>query len=176
MADTTLEPTVVALLDWQGRLVWTSREVKRRELGLAAFEYVRADQREMAKAAVEAAVTRRKQFQMQVVDEFGDHYRVWVWPLDSPDVAVCALAIHVPEELALLTSREQDCLKLLGYGVSPTKIAAQLRIGVSTVHTHLRRAREKLKLPSLEALISFAARHCGTFSSSPMEHAVEAAH
>ena len=127
MVDTTAEPTVVALLDWQGRLVWTSREVRRREMGLAAFEYVRADQREMAKAAVEQAVQRRKQLQLQVVDDFGDHYRVWVWPLDSPDVAVCALAIHVPEELALLTAREQDCLKLLGHGVAPAKIAAQRR-------------------------------------------------
>jgi DNA-binding CsgD family transcriptional regulator len=78
-------------------------------------------------------------------------------------VAVCALAVHMPDELALLTSREQDCLKLLAYGMSTAKIAAKLKIAVSTVHTHFKRARDKLNLSSLEALISFAARHCDTF-------------
>lgn len=44
-------------------------------------------------------------------------------------------------------------------GFDTQQIAARLDVSLSTVHTHLRRAREKLKLPSVEALISFAARY-----------------
>jgi len=38
-------------------------------------------------------------------------------------------------------------------------IAKELDIGLTTVHTHLRRSRTKLGLPSVEALIAFAARY-----------------
>jgi DNA-binding CsgD family transcriptional regulator len=166
MSDMTPEATVVVLLDWQGKVVWYSSENPQRALGYAAEEYVRVDQQAMVKEAVHQVVVHRKSQQYQVVAESGESYRVWLWPLDSPEVAVCALAIHVPRELALLTNREQDCLMLLAQGWPVGRIADRLGIAVSTVHTHFRRAREKLNLPSLEALISFAARHCDTFPSS----------
>jgi DNA-binding NarL/FixJ family response regulator len=169
MSVVTREATIVVLLDWQGRVVWISSENPRRDPGQAAEEYVRADDRAKVHEAVTQVVQHRRSQQLQVVNDVGDHYRAWLWPLDSPDVAVCALCIHVPEELALLTNREQDCLKLLAYGLTVEKIAERLQIAVSTVHTHFRRAREKLNLPSLEALISFAARHCDTFANSPIE-------
>ena len=42
----------------------------------------------------------------------------------------------------------------------PTRdIAKELDIGLTTVHTHLRRSRTKLGLPTAEALIAFAARY-----------------
>lgn len=169
MSGATREATVVVLLDWQGRLVWSSSENPRRNAGGLAAEYVRAEDQEMAAAAVKDVVAHRRQHELQVVGASGDHYRVWLWPLDSPDVAVCALCIHVPDELALLTSREQDCLKLLAHGMSASTIADKLQIAVSTVHTHFKRAREKLKLPTLEALISFAARYSDTFPRGPHE-------
>ncbi len=171
MPGTTREATIVVLLDWQGRVVWVSSENPRREPGQAAEQYVREDFRATVQEAVAEVVNHRKSQELQVVNEIGDHYRVWLWPLDSPDVAVCALAVHVPDELALLTNREQDCLKLLAYGLSAGKIAAKLKIAVSTVHTHFKRARVKLGLSSLESLISFAARHCDTFSH-PLEEQV----
>jgi DNA-binding NarL/FixJ family response regulator len=163
MSGVTQETTVVVLLDWQGRVVWVSAENPREDLGEAAEFYVCKEDQQRVAEAVADVVKHRRSHEMQVVDDKGKHYRSWMWPLDSPEVAVCALVIHVPDELALLTSREQDCLKLLGTGWNADRIAKQLNIAVSTVHTHFRRAREKLKLPSLEALISFSARHCSTF-------------
>lgn len=47
----------------------------------------------------------------------------------------------------------------MAQGVESQEIARQLDVSLSTVHTHMRRAREKLGLPSLGALISFAARY-----------------
>ncbi len=130
---------------------------------------MQANQRGQARKAMNEVITHRKPQELQLTNDRGDHYRVWLWPLDSPEVAVCALCIHLPDELVLLTSREQDCLKLLAHGMSAGKIAQRLSIATSTVHTHFRRAREKLKLPSLEALISFAARHCDIFPNLPGE-------
>lgn len=169
MSGATREATVVVLLDWQGRLVWSSSESPQKRAGGFAAEYVRAADQEMVAAAVKEVVAHRRSQALQVISDAGDHFRVWLWPLDSPDVAVCALCIHVPNELALLTSREQDCLKLLAHGMSASTIADKLQIAVSTVHTHFKRAREKLKLPTLESLISFAARYSDAFPRGPHE-------
>jgi DNA-binding CsgD family transcriptional regulator len=97
---------------------------------------------------------------VSVVNMDGLHFRCWMWPLDSPEIAVCALGMSVPKELADITEREMSCLQLLALGLPVTEIAERLDISVSTVHTHLRRAREALKLDHFEALISFAARFC----------------
>lgn len=83
-----------------------------------------------------------------------------MWPLDSPDVAVCVLGMRIPAELGRLTKREKECLELLARGTETRDIAKQLDVSLSTVHTHLKRSREKLGLPNVEALISFAARYC----------------
>ena len=170
MPDVTPEATIVVLLDWQGRLVWVSSEDPQAELGQSAESYVREDFREMVAEAMTEVVTHRRSQELQVVSPLDEHFRVWMWPLDSPDVAVCALCLHIPDTLSKLTSRELDCLKLLAHGWSVGKIANRLEIAVSTVHTHFRRAREKLDLPSLEALISFAARHCDTFPNTMSNH------
>jgi DNA-binding CsgD family transcriptional regulator len=165
-SDGPQEATTVALLDWQGNLVWVSSENPRVDLGRPGEFYVREEDRAKVAEAMVDVVKHRRSHELNVVGDQGGCYRVWMWPLDSPDVAVCALCIHVPDELALLTSREQDCLSLLAHGWSASKIAKRLNIAVSTVHTHFRRSREKLNLPSLEALISFAARHSHTFPDS----------
>jgi hypothetical protein len=51
-------------------------------------------------------------------------------------------------------------LQWLSGGYSTREIAEELDIGLTTLHTHMRRCREKLGLPSSDALISFAARYC----------------
>jgi DNA-binding CsgD family transcriptional regulator len=85
-----------------------------------------------------------------------------MWPLHEPDIAICLLAMQIPSELSLITERERACLKCLAQGMSTKQIVKKLEIGLTTVHTHLRRCREKLGLDSAEALIGFAARYFGT--------------
>ena len=75
-----------------------------------------------------------------------------------PDLPVI-LALRIPSELALLTDRERACLRCLARGMSTRDIAEELSIGLTTVHTHLRRTREKLAQSSAEALIGLAARY-----------------
>ena len=91
---------------------------------------------------------------------YGGTYRGWLWPLEWPDAAVCILAVKIPQELALLTPREHECLVHLSRGSSVNDLARQMDVSPSTVDTLLRRARVKLKLKSAEELTSFAARYC----------------
>jgi DNA-binding CsgD family transcriptional regulator len=90
-------------------------------------------------------------------------------------VAVCILGTRVPSELALLTERERECLEWLGQGYETRAIAEKLDVGLNTVHTHLKRAREKLGLTGMQALTSFAARYCypthQPLSASPLASA-----
>jgi two-component system nitrate/nitrite response regulator NarL len=67
---------------------------------------------------------------------------------------------RINTELSLLTARESECLELLAQGVDSREMARELDVSLSTVHTHLKHAREKLGLPNVESLISFAARYC----------------
>jgi DNA-binding CsgD family transcriptional regulator len=125
------------------------------------WNYLAAESQLMAKEALSRVVTLRENRVLEIANNQGRHCRVWLWPLNAPDIAVCVLGVAIPAELSRLTERERECLQWLGGGHSTREIAEQLDIGLTTLHTHLRRCKEKLGLPTSDALISFAARYCG---------------
>jgi DNA-binding CsgD family transcriptional regulator len=149
----------VMLCDWRGRCVWVSAENVPVKIGGSIWERLTTESQQATKVALGQVVTVRETQQLEVVDQNGDRFRGWLWPLDSPDVAVCVLGMRVPRNLDQLTERERQCLELLAQGIATRQIAEQLDVSVSTVHTHMKAAREKLGLRSLEALISFSARY-----------------
>jgi DNA-binding CsgD family transcriptional regulator len=111
------------------------------------------------RTALAGVVTLQRESMIEVESDRGNHFRFWMWPLKDPAVAVCILALRIPSELALLTNRERECLCCLAQGMSTRDMAGELKIGLTTVHTHLRRSREKLGVGSAEALIGIAARY-----------------
>jgi DNA-binding CsgD family transcriptional regulator len=158
-SDVTLEGTYVGLCDWHGRVVWKSGSGHRLQIGEELWKNVASRSKESLKNAVASAVTLREHHMLEVENDLNEHFRVWMWPLNDPDIALAILAMRIPSELALLTNREVACLRCLAQGMSTRDISEELDIGLTTVHTHLRRSREKLGLTTGEALISFAARY-----------------
>jgi two-component system, NarL family, invasion response regulator UvrY len=74
----------------------------------------------------------------------------------SPALWRRVLAGMSPSSNAPLTPREYDVLCLIALGFTVKEIAAQLDLGVSTVHTHRTRILEKLKLRSDVELSHYA--------------------
>jgi DNA-binding CsgD family transcriptional regulator len=158
-SDVTLADTYVVLCDWRGHVVWKSGTSDRVAIGEEIWKHASDSSIEPLQTALASVVTLREKCTIEVESDCGDHFRFWMWPLNDPEIAVCILALRIPSELALLTDRERECLGCLAQGRSTSDIAKELSIGLTTVHTHLRRSREKLGLESAEALIGFAARY-----------------
>lgn len=148
------------LCDWRGRCVWVSTDNYAIKPGEFVWEHLAAESQQHIKDLLGRVVTSRETQVVEVFDQHGDRFRGRMWPLDSPEIAVCLLGIRIPSQLALVTARERECLELLAKGIETKLIAKQLDVSVSTVQTHLKRIREKLGLPTSEALASFAARYC----------------
>jgi DNA-binding CsgD family transcriptional regulator len=150
----------VLICDWMGRLTWSSKEDLYQAYGDLAWNYVPESDRDKYREAFSRATTLRRRQQIDASCIFGGRYRGWLWPLDWPDAAVCILAMRIPNEMALLTPREHESLKLLSRGATAGQLAKEMDVSASTIHTLLRRARVKLKLKTSEELMSFAARYC----------------
>jgi DNA-binding CsgD family transcriptional regulator len=160
MSDAFLAETFVMLCDWRGRCAWANGGDLPVKVGEFVWDHLSPESSKQAKHTIGQVVAIRESQELEVVHQNGERFRAWLWPLDSPDMAVCILSLRIPADLGQLSERERDVLKWLAQGLEPRTIAEKLDVSASTVHTHLKHAREKLGLPSLEALISFAARYC----------------
>jgi DNA-binding CsgD family transcriptional regulator len=158
-SDVTLVDTYVLLCDWHGQIAWKSGTGDRAQIGDEIWKHAVNRSKDGLRGAVASVVTLRENCVLDVEGDRNEHFRFWMWPLNDPEIAVCILARRIPNELALLTEREKACLMCLSQGKTTRAIAKELKIGLTTVHTHLRRSREKLGLGSGEALIGFAARY-----------------
>jgi DNA-binding CsgD family transcriptional regulator len=150
----------VLLCDWRGHVVWSSTPNLSISGGDLAWQNLAPDSQRQAQETLARVAMLRQPQTLAVVNQEGMHFRCWLWPLDAPETAVCALCREVPSTLDELSDRELECLQLLAQGLPTKTIAEQLDLSTSTLHTHLSRARTKLNLDNLEALISFAARYC----------------
>lgn len=160
MPNATMGETFVVLCNWRGRCIWTSAFDHPLTIGEFVWSHLTAASQADAKRALAEVVTLRENKQVEVVNRRGERFRGWLWPLDSPEVAVCVLGVRVPRELKRLSGRERQCLEFLARGMETKLMAKEFDVSISTIHTHLKRAREKLGLPNIEALISFSARYC----------------
>ena len=167
MSDTTLDGTNVAICDWHGRVIWVGGRMALVQPGEFAWQYIVEEQQELCKIAVSRVVTLGEKQVLDCDNKNGDHFRVWAWPLNSPEMAICILSVIMPRELKLLSKRERETLSLLALGHDTNEIAEELEVSLSTVHTHLRRSREKTGSRNLESLAAFAARYCHPGQGTP---------
>ena len=65
---------------------------------------------------------------------------------------------HVEDNLALLTDRECEVLRLIAQGKRNKEIAIELSVSVNTVETHRKHIMEKLDLHNTAEIVRFAVR------------------
>ncbi|WP_182866793.1 helix-turn-helix transcriptional regulator [Rhodopirellula sp. JC639] len=160
MSDVILDGINVTICDWRGHLVWRSADKPSWKPGDLVWKHLVSESMHDAKQAFAKVVALGEAATLELENKRGHHFRVWLWPLERPEIAVCMLSVMIPKELKTLTEREREILGLLALGYPTREIAEKLDVSASTVHTHLRRARQKLSLPSVESLTGFAARYC----------------
>jgi DNA-binding CsgD family transcriptional regulator len=160
MHDAIIDGTCVSICDRRGQVIWRSGREAIGRPGNFAWQYLSKESVEKAKLAFAKVVSLREETSLEMENRRGKHFRAWLWPLDQPDIAVCILSVSIPRQLKDLTTREREILGLLAMGRTTKEIAEELDISASTVHTHLRRSRDKLSMTTVEALIGFAARFC----------------
>ena len=174
MSGRTHFVTTVTLCDAAGRMIWTSSPNPAYKPGPFLWEYASPEDRESSKNAVSRVVVLREPQEFDASTLVGEHYHVWMWPLNSPELAVCILGVQIPAEMKSLRARERTSLELLAEGRTTGEIAKAMGVSVSTVHTHFRRARKKLKLRSMDGLIGVAARYCYP-ATAPLSNSMLAA-
>lgn len=156
----SLPGTHAMICDWQGKVIWQSQSGIMTQVGDLIWQYVRDDYRESVRSAVARCVTLGEAQTGETFNQRDEYFRIFSWPLMSPDAAMFVLLVRLPEMIADLTEREREVVNFLGSGVRAKEIAEILDLGTTTVHAALKSAREKLGLENQESLIGFAARYC----------------
>ena len=97
-SDVTLADTYVGLCDWHGQLVWKSGPATRVQVGEYLWAHATQEvERHQMRAAVASVATLREIRTLEVENDRQEHFRLWLWPLNDPEIAICVLARRIPE-------------------------------------------------------------------------------
>src|SRR6187397_3062336 len=107
MSDVTLRGTFVMFCDWRGLCTWRSNEEIRLKLGDPIWTELSPESRGQIQTGLGQVVTQRLSQRLEVVNTSGDRFRCWLWPLESPENAVCILGMRLPPKIDQLTDRER---------------------------------------------------------------------
>jgi len=140
-------------------MIWTNHPNPAYEPGVPVWDYADEANRELVKDQIARALFLNEAQEFEASNTAGEHYHVWIWPMKAENLGVCVVGVRMPDEIKLLTPRERECLEMLAQGHATSEIASAYDVSVSTVHTYMKRAREKLQLSSMEQLIAFASRY-----------------
>jgi DNA-binding CsgD family transcriptional regulator len=140
-------------------MIWTNHPNPNYAPGVPVWDYADAQNRERVKDQVARAAFLNEPQEFEAPNDQGEYYHLWVWPMKTANLGVCVVGLRMPNEIKLLTPRERECLEMLAQGKRTADISKKYDVSVSTVHTYVKRSREKLRLSSMEQLIAFAARY-----------------
>ena len=159
-----LSDSAVLICDFRGQVIWSSKENDNQKTAQFAWSESQPEDIEKFKSMISRSVAFGTCTTGEIHCRLGPVYRVWVWPLNSAEMSVCILGCQFPKELSRLSPSERKLMGQMSIGKSVRQLAQSFEIKVSTVHSHLRRIREKLKLESHEAVFSFAGKYCSPLS------------
>lgn len=148
----------VAICDWNGIVKWRSNNTIKTQVGDQGWSNMIPGDAEAFKNAFARTASLHERHMLEIESLNGLRYRIWMWPVGNPDLAVCTFNLLIPVEIGLLTDRERQFMELLAKGNQLKQIASRLDVSINTVHAHLRNVRTKLGLKAPNEVVSFAAR------------------
>lgn len=156
----TLKPgdAFVAICDWNGTVKWLSNDTIKTQVGDLGWSNMPPADAERFKEAFARTATLHERHIVEIASLNGLRYRIWMWSIGNPDLAVCTFNLMIPTEVEQLTDRERSFLELLAQGLSMKELACKLDVSINTVHAHMRNVKAKLSLGSPNEVIAFAAR------------------
>lgn len=156
----TLKPgdAFVAICDWNGIVKWLSNHTIKTQVGDLGWCNLVPGDAERFKQAFARTATLQERHIVEIASVNGLRYRIWMWSIGNPDLAVCTFNLMIPTEIDQLTDRERHFLELLAEGLAMKEIASTLDVSINTAHAHMRNVKAKLSLGSPNEVIAFAAR------------------
>jgi DNA-binding CsgD family transcriptional regulator len=148
----------VAICDWKGVVRWLSNHTIKTQVGDLGWSNMVEESAERFKEAFARTATLHERRSLEISSKNGLRYKIWMWSVGNPDLAVCTFNLLIPTEIELLTAREREFMEELGKGVALKQIAQSLDVSVNTLHAHLRNIKLKLKLGGTSEVVSFASR------------------
>lgn len=156
----TLKPgdAFVAICDWNGTVKWLSNHSIKTQVGDLGWINMIPGDAERFKEAFARTATLHERHIVEIASLDGLRYRIWMWSIGNPDLAVCSFNLMIPTEVDELTEREREFLEFLAQGLAIKEIACKLDVSINTVHAHMRNVKAKLSLSSPNEVVAFAAR------------------
>lgn len=161
----------VAICDWKGTVKWLSNQKIKTKVGDFGWVNMIPADAERFKQAFARTATLHERHVLEIQSLNGLRYRIWLWSIGNPDLAVCTLNLLIPNQIQTLSPRERQFMELLGNGQATKEIATAMDVSVNTAHAHMRNIKTKLELSSTLEVLSFAARF---FQQKPDEFAFPA--
>lgn len=148
----------VAISDWNGVVKWLSNRSIKTQVGDLGWSNMIPDDAEKFKLAFARTASLHEKSIVEIESLNGLRYRIWMWSIGNPEMAVCTFNLLIPSEIKSLTPRERELMEHLSNGVALKQIAALLDVSVNTVHTHLRNIKSKLKLSGTSEVAAYAVK------------------
>ena len=146
----------VAICDWNGVVKWLSNHTIKTKVGDLGWSNMPPEDAEKFKQAFARTASLHEKAQVEIESLNGLRYRIWMWSIGNPDLAVCTFNLLIPSEIKLLTAKERELMEQLATGSTIKQIAANLDVSVNTLHTHSRNIRSKLKLGGSGEVAAYA--------------------
>ncbi len=148
----------VAICDWNGVVRWLSNHTIKTQVGDLGWSNMIPGDDERFKAAFSRTATLHERHMVEIESRNGLRYRIWIWAIGNPELAVCTFNLLIPDQIRKLSVREREFMERLANGDSTKKIAVGMDVSINTVHTYMRNVKTKLNLKSTGEVATFAAR------------------
>ena len=148
----------VAICDWNGVVKWTSNHTVKTQIGDLCWANMIHQDAEKFKCAFAKTASLQQPAQVEIETLDGARYRIWMWSIGNPGLAVCTFNLLIPSDIKLLTDKERELMKHLATGAPFKQIATELDVSVNTLHTHSRNIKSKLRLGGPGEVTAYAAK------------------